>query len=60
MRKIFFTLLLALFSTLLAALEVSVKVTPAGILAGEFASWSITCDREGDMKFELPDVKGIR
>lgn len=60
MRKIFFTLLLALFSTLLGALEVSVKVTPAGILAGEFASLSITCDREGDMKFELPDVKGIR
>jgi hypothetical protein len=60
MRKIFFTLLLALLSTLLGALELSVNVTPSGILAGEFASLSITCDREGDMKFDLPEVKGIK
>lgn len=60
MKKILSTLLLALFSTLLSALDVSVKITPSGILAGEFASLSITCDREGDMKFDLPEVKGIK
>ena len=60
MKKILSTLLVALVSTLLSALDVSVKITPSGILAGEFASLSITCDREGDMKFDLPEVKGIK
>ena len=52
-------MLLALLCFCLGALEVSVKVSPSGILAGEFALLSVTCDREGDIKFDLPEVKGI-
>ncbi len=59
MKKILFSLILSFICSALCALEVSVKVTPSGILAGEFASLSITCDSQGDMKFDLPEIKGV-
>ena len=59
MKKILCTVILLLVCALAGALEVSVRVTPSSILAGEFASLSITCNSQDDMKFDLPEIKGI-
>ena len=42
-----------------AAFNVTSSVSPRTILAGETASFGITSDADNDIKFELPEVKGI-
>ena len=51
--------LLAAHALQLCAFNVTAKVSPQTILAGEPAALAITSDSAGDISFELPEVKGI-
>ena len=60
MKKYLLQLFAVCFLTAAAAgFSVTSKVSPRTVLAGEAASFSVTCDGKGDMKFDLPEVKGI-
>lgn len=60
MKKYLFLLFaVCLYAVSAAGFNVTSKVAPRTVLAGEAAAFSVTGDGNGDMKFELPEVKGV-
>ena len=60
MKKILFALIFCAIAAVSAAqLNVSASVSPKTVLAGEAAVFTVTGDGRGDMKYELPEVKGV-